>query len=185
MKMNKFAIIAASFLAFGGSAAFAAKPEAKTEATECCAAKAGACVAADCVAAGKDCPTDARCTGDKGRKGHCRVKDACRFEGLNLTDAQRESIQKINSECRQARADKKAERREAAGKERADYLAKIKEVLTPEQYVKFLENEYVKARSAAGRDFRKGKAGMERRFDSAAHDRTPRRQAPKPAKVTE
>ncbi|WP_303642941.1 hypothetical protein [uncultured Duncaniella sp.] len=67
-------------------------------------------------------------------------------------------------------SDKKADRkamREQAQKNRKDYLAKIKGILTAEQYVQFLENSYLNNRAGVGSNNRKdmrnkkdGKKGM-------------------------
>lgn len=93
----------------------------------------------------------------KGRKGHHdgRMK---LFEGLNLTDQQKEQIKEIKSACKLQRGDKgakpsemtDAERqaaREARAKARSEYFGKVREVLTPEQAVVFDSN--VKAMEAA------------------------------------
>jgi len=169
MKLNKFAVIATALFAFSPVVAFAAEPVNDMEQSEC--------------SLKEDC---ARRSENRSMRHACRAEGACSFEGLELTDAQRESLQKIHADRRQAKASGREERRAAARTERSEYLSKIKEVLTPEQYVKFLENEYMKVRVAGGRDFRKAKTGVERRFNAAAHhDRTPRREAPKPSKMSE
>lgn len=92
----------------------------------------------DCTKCDKDCT---KC--DKP----CDKQRACEFEGLNLTDAQKEQIKNIKAEqkakCQaecQAKQAKKAEKKEARQAARQEYLAKIKAVLTPEQYVQYLEN---------------------------------------------
>lgn len=80
------------------------------------------------------------------------------FEGLNLTEQQKTELQSIapKKDCckdkaekkdrAQAKAEKQAKRAENRQKmiqNRRDYLAKVKNILTPEQYVQFLENNYV------------------------------------------
>ncbi len=101
--------------------------------------------------------------------GEC--KRACPFEDLNLTDAQKEKIKELNAQkCQDraaAKADKKADkkadrqaRREAAKQARLDYLAQLKTILTPEQYAKYLENEYA-AGGNHGKDMQRGHAGKE------------------------
>lgn len=92
------------------------------------------------------------------------------FEGLNLTDQQKAQLKEIKPGLskeqreemkaqRKARMEQQAQQRKQAPR---DYLAKVKAVLTPEQYVQFLENNFVektavkKAPRKAGKDFRKG-----------------------------
>lgn len=87
----------------------------------------------------------------KDRKAH---KTNRSFEGLNLTDDQKAKIQALKTQRAdkakaQAQADK-AKKKEAKAKARAekmqarkDYLASLKSILTPEQYTKFLENNFV------------------------------------------
>ncbi len=182
MKLNKFAIIAVTLFAMGSTCVFAAEPKSDTPKTECSTKNecyTGKKCMSEC-APGK-CAKDANCV----PKSECRASGgACQFAGLDLTDAQRESLQKINSECRRAKVSEKQQRRAAATNDRSAYLAKVKEILTPEQYVKFLENSFVNAKRHVGRDLGKSKAAVGRRFDKAAHDRTPRREAPKAEKIT-
>lgn len=79
------------------------------------------------------------------------------FAGLNLTEQQQSQLQTLKTQMKDAKA-KEAKTREAAKAERQaqkkqkmearvqarrDYLAKVKNILTPEQYVQFLENSYV------------------------------------------
>lgn len=88
------------------------------------------------------------------------------FEGLNLTEKQindlkalkpsKENAQKKEgkknlsdkdkaSKKKLSKAEKQAARKDRMDqrkKSRQDYLAKVKSILTPEQYVKFLENNY-------------------------------------------
>lgn len=108
----------------------------------------------------------------KGRSGK-QMNRPNPFEGLNLTEQQKSELQALRQEmkngqkpgkgtcekakagkcekakagkCEKAKADnqaKRAERRQAMTQARRDYLAKVKNILTPEQYVQFLENNYV------------------------------------------
>lgn len=79
------------------------------------------------------------------------------FEGLNLTADQQTKLEALKKECKEARMAKAETRqkqaqerknvnREEAKKARTEELAKIKAILTPEQYVKFLENNYLTGR---------------------------------------
>lgn len=76
----------------------------------------------------------------------------CPFNGLNLTEKQKSELQSIcpskqlKGQSSKTKAEKQAQRKEMAGKRlqaRRDYLAKVKNILTPEQYVQFLENSYI------------------------------------------
>ncbi len=69
------------------------------------------------------------------------------FQGLELTDSQRQSLQAIEAQCResnrQARRQQRSEAQQNREECRRNYLAQIKQILTPEQYLTFLENSYV------------------------------------------
>ena len=95
--------------------------------------------------------------GDKGRKGDRKghgmgFADITEMKDLNLTQQQITAIEELNKQ--QAEADKvaresaKAQKADAArqnheGREKRqqEYLAKLKTILTPDQYVKMLENK--------------------------------------------
>lgn len=102
-----------------------------------------------------ECSKDNKINKDKG---------ACReFEGLTLTDTQKEKLQQLKANQREARQaqkeqakmDRKAdkEQREAERKamkeqreaERRAYLKEVKNIVGPENYVIYLENMYVTA----------------------------------------
>lgn len=79
------------------------------------------------------------------------------FEGIELTSEQKTKLDALKDECDpqkqkcdKAKADKqKAKKQEIAERQQAkrkEYLAKIKEILTPEQYVQFLENSFMQHR---------------------------------------
>ena len=87
----------------------------------------------------------------------CDKKDAPKynpFAGLNLTEKQQAELQalKPSKDAKSAdkqdkskqtgKEDKQAMRKQFAERKR-DYLAKVKSILTPDQYVQFLENSYV------------------------------------------
>lgn len=80
------------------------------------------------------------------------------FDGLNLTDAQKQSLKdikkpsckkdsgctKANKECTKAdKKEMKAERAQRMKTARKEYLSQIQQILTPEQYQQFLENNFV------------------------------------------
>ena len=83
------------------------------------------------------------------------------FEGLNLTEAQQNSIKQLNANRKEARkaqmkANKenrkkmKAEMRNQHKASKKAYLNEVKAILTPEQYVSFLENSYMNASGRKG-----------------------------------
>lgn len=125
-KILSLAIIAAAFNAFNGVAQTNDNNNAKA-----------VCVAQQCGKPGKRCP-----------------KEACPFDGLNITDAQKAQLQQLNAsrrEARKAQADtQKADRQRndsaRMAQRRADkkeYLEQVKAIIGPDQYVVFLENFYV------------------------------------------
>lgn len=72
------------------------------------------------------------------------------FEGITLTPDQQTKIAALQDKCKKERADKKdakkqerADRRNAAKEAKKARLAAMKDILTPEQYVVFLENMVV------------------------------------------
>ena len=111
--------------------------------------------------------------GTKKDRGEVRQKYNP-FEGLNLTDAQQSKLKDLG--CPFAKGDKKGcpdgqqckpgekkdqngqtarpSREEMAKKKidaRKDYLAKVKQILTPQQYLQFLENSYTNRPGMDGR----------------------------------
>lgn len=101
---------------------------------------------------------DKKCQADKQCKKDKQCKPAYNpFEGLNLTQQQQASIKaipcpkQVMKEARKqskddaSKADPKM-RMQVAKDIRANYLKQVKAVLTPEQYVQFLENQYVNPR---------------------------------------
>ena len=147
-------IMAIALGAAGIGAAFAAQPAANTDNSTCTAAT-------ECTAPKQCCANTPKCSP---------------FEGLNLTPEQQAKIDDLRKTCteqrQQARAERKkadADRRQARENGRRDMLAKIKEILTPEQYVTFLENNFVKAGNKSGKG---GKdAARMNRGDRPCHDK--------------
>lgn len=101
-----------------------------------------------------ECVNPAQCANHNECKAQCPVCNP--FEGLNLTDAQKTKLEaipcprKVAQEMRQAakadsiKTDKvavKAMRKDI----RSNYLRQVKEVLSADQYVTFLENYFVNA----------------------------------------
>lgn len=98
------------------------------------------------------CDKAAACTRTCDKPADCNKP--CPFEGLNLTDAQKTQLeqlcqeqQKARQEKKQAKADNKQKKAEGRKAARRENLAKIKAILTPEQYVTYLENVAVQGKS--------------------------------------
>lgn len=108
----------------------------------------------------KACPNQEQCPMMKGQKGE-KANKPCPFEGLNLTDAQKQQLQalqakqvetmKANREAMKAQKEtqkeaKKADR-EQAKKARLEmkqnYLKELKSILGQEKYIQFLENSFI------------------------------------------
>lgn len=116
-------------------------------------------------------------------EGKCKAPDSCNaqrpcpFDNLNLTAEQQTKLQALKEERRAQKIEKKEQemkdRFEARKQEAAGYLAKVKEILTPEQYVQFLENSFVQkslqAKKMMKGDF-KGKKGEAKKFDGKKFD---------------
>lgn len=104
-----------------------------------------------------DCPADTRCARHDGPR-----RAFCAFEGLNLTDAQKEQLKALHQ--RETKGDSakvkekmaaKEQKREARRQARRARLAQIKAILTPEQYVTYLENMVLDGHKS-GKATRKG-----------------------------
>lgn len=131
------------------------------------------CVTNNCVSKGNCASTD--CAGAKNNnRNHCgnhrgkAPRQDC-FAGLNLTEQQKTALKAIPTPCQTMSETRKAaaqsdsaridrqQRRQVAQDVRKNYLAQVKAVLTPDQYVQFLENYY--ANSPAFGQNRHGKPG--------------------------
>ena len=89
------------------------------------------CPKKECTAVAKDCK-----------------KSACPFDGMNLTDAQKNQLKTLNTQMCDSRKeikDKKIENAKEikAGREAAQtkYNEGLKKILTPEQYTQYLEKQ--------------------------------------------
>ncbi len=90
-----------------------------------------------------------------GRK--CRIVSRDCFAGLDLTADQQNAIDKLQkkrmaqhkADREKAKADRKADRESMKTKrdqEKKEYLDELRKILTPEQYTKFLENNFTAKR---------------------------------------
>lgn len=125
------------------------------------------CSTPDCCPPDRECTT-ADCNCDSTR---CTPRPACPFEDLNLTDEQKQKIQDLKKkqvENRKAKADNRRESREEAMR---NELAQLKAILTPEQYTKLLENNFIKKNEFRGpRDGRHGDRRDHPRRGGCCHD---------------
>lgn len=99
------------------------------------------------------------------RRERCQGADSAMynpFEGLNLTAEQTEAIKAIPTPREVMKAAKKQQGDSNTGFRtmmldvRKNYLAQVKQVLTPEQYTQFLENFYVKQMPMGKKDKKAG-----------------------------
>lgn len=106
-----------------------------------------------------DCKAKQVCTETTCAAGDKVKKAQNPFEGLNLTADQKTKLDALRQQCAADRKQAKEQAKERKDRDRkdrmesyrqmrADRLAKIKNILTPEQYMKFLENQYVDARQS-------------------------------------
>lgn len=95
------------------------------------------------------------------------------FEGLNLSQDQQDKLTTLRKEkADQNKKDRQSRKTKAQDNRRA-YLKDVKSILTPEQYVQFLENNYINAASQRGS--RDGKFMRESRKDMKKFDKQARR----------
>lgn len=99
----------------------------------------------------KCCKKDAKCEKteccEKKQQCHkkpCKGEPRC-FQGIELTAEQKAKIQALNADCKAKRCEaakcEKAQKMEARKAERAEYTAKVKAILTPEQFAQFEANQ--------------------------------------------
>lgn len=96
----------------------------------------------------------------------CAATQAGPFDGIELTEAQRTALNNI----------KRPETREARREARRNYLNQVKGILTPEQYVAFLENLAVNNPGPRHAFNRQGQRDGNRRHNSSMHRRDNRPQ---------
>ena len=83
------------------------------------------------------------------------------FDGIQLTDAQKAQLKVIPSPGKKQAERQQKERQDRAKQKKADrleYLNSVKAVLTPDQYVQFLENSFVNTPAKKGHKAHKGDA---------------------------
>lgn len=124
---------------------------------------------------GKKTECKKECRGDKKdcKNKKCDGRKAPNpFEGLNLTQQQQEKLAAIPcpAQVMKAARNNKTEadsmkanpalRKEMARNVRSNYLNQVKAVLTPDQYVQFLENYYVSNSAMKAKKDKNGRPGM-------------------------
>ena len=135
--------------------------------------------AQQCPNNGSQCPTDAPCVKSEcptlpGK--NCYKVKYNPFAGINLTAEQEAKLDNLRQQQLAERKNReqqfkdqertrRAERDSISRAKRLDGLRQIKAILTPEQYVTFLENMAVSGRSPMGPRFDKGpKPGKDGKF---------------------
>lgn len=127
--------------AFAALAIFAFSANAQTPAR---------CQQPNCPNTPTECP-QAKCPGQKGNCDAQQCPQARYMQGITLTDAQKKKIQELNTQVYQNRqaarvAMKQQKKRANAAADsvkrasRMEYLHQMKTILTPDQYVTYLEN---------------------------------------------
>ena len=71
---------------------------------------------------------------------NCAKKSQCPFNGLNLTDAQKNKLKELHKAEAAKRQECKQAKQGCSRTMRTEHLAAVKAILTPEQYVSYLEN---------------------------------------------
>lgn len=101
------------------------------------------------------------CCQAQGKPG--KAPKANPFEGLNLTEQQQEAVKAVNDKFAQTRKEAR-KTKESANKDckggvecKKAYLKEIQNILTPEQYVAYLENLAVQPQGPKGQGHRPGK----------------------------
>ena len=84
---------------------------------------------------------DAKC--EMMNKEQCGAQAPCLFDNLNLTDAQKAKLKEMKENNAKARKEGKDKAIADRNNARKNELAQIKSILTPEQYVQFLENSFL------------------------------------------
>ena len=110
----------------------------------------------------------------------CNQKQVCPFDGLNLSDAQKDQMKQLKAKRDAARAEmKKADKADKQRRDSAkmadrrnakkEYLEEIKVILTPEQYTMFLENFYINGGNHHAKAFNKTNPNSVHKYDGESH----------------
>lgn len=159
----KKAILGLAFLTIA-SVSFSASAQQKTS-TQC--ANTECTLQRECKGI-KNCPAQKGCCLQQKNSRKCINAQACALEGLNLTDKQKGQIEALNkasvtsrqelsNKVKKSNSVTKNELKSQRKAIREQYIKDLGNILTPEQYVKFLQNYYV---NNSGHQKRMGKAPM-------------------------
>lgn len=125
----------------------------------------GKCVKSEKCEGEKECKKAGKKEGKNGEMKKC----ANPFAGIELTADQQTKLNAIPTPGAVMKASKtentskQVNPREFAKTVRLDYLKQVQQVLTPAQYVKFLENNFVNQRPGkGGKDMKKGHHDMKK-----------------------
>lgn len=119
------------------------------------------------------CPVNGR----PNRDGNC-VMMAYDFSSLELTadqkskietlnETQRKQIEQCRRDCKDAKDAAKAQARQKRQDVKKNYLNGLRSILTPDQYTKFLEDNFVNGNPDKGRKGLKVKGDRNKQFKSA------------------
>lgn len=87
--------------------------------------------------------TASTCSSECNRGNHAQGQCPNPFEGLELTVEQQTALDSLQAQCRHESHERGVRNHEAMQQQRRAMLESIKQILTPEQYVTFLENQFV------------------------------------------
>ena len=114
------------------------------------------------------CTTPAQCADSTACPRAPRAMNP--FEGLNLTQEQQTKLQDLRKDRADKRRQDKKDRKNKISDNRRDYLKDVKSILTPEQYVQFLENSYVNAAVKGKKVMRDGRRDFKKMDSRASKD---------------